>query len=60
MIEAMVSFTEDLEDFDYTARQNTSTGMSSEYDTRKQGGTGKQKRVRRKRTDSNRMEEGVI
>lgn len=44
MIEAMVSFTEDLEDFDYTARQNTSTGMSSEYDTRKQVGTGKQKK----------------
>lgn len=34
--------------------------MSSEYDTRKQVGTGKQKKVRRKRTDPNRMEEGVI
>lgn len=34
-------------------------GMSSEYDTRKQGGIGTGRRERKKRTDSNRME-GVM
>lgn len=45
-------------DFDYTDRQNMKTGMSSEYHTRKQRGTGRERRERRKRRDSNRMEEG--
>lgn len=47
-------------DFDYTDGQNMKMGMSSEYDTRKQGGTGRgrrERRERKKRMDSNRMEE---
>lgn len=46
--------------FDHTDRQNMKKGMSSEYDTRKQGGTGRGRRERRKRTDSTRMEEEVM
>lgn len=46
--------------FDHTDRQNMKMGMSSEYDTRKQGGTGRGRRERRKRTDSTRMEEEVM
>lgn len=60
VMQAMVSFTEDLGDSDYTARQNTNTVCLLSTIQGNKGGTGRERTVGRKRRDANKMEEGVI